>query len=65
MLKIVRVSPLKQTANGYLSTLQVTSYNFPKSENTAEHCAGVVEACPLHENNTAQHVADLEMLSTI
>lgn len=51
-------------ASGYPSTLQVTSYNFPETENTAERCAGVVKARPLHEKNAAQHVADLEMLST-
>lgn len=50
--------------NGYPLTLQVTSYNFPETENTAERCAGVVKAHPLHEKNAVQHVADLEMLST-
>lgn len=49
--------------NWYPLTLQVTSYNFPKTENTAEHCVGVVKACPLHEKNAA-HLADLELLST-
>ena len=50
--------------NGYPSTLQVTSYNFPETENTAERCVGVVKARSLHEKNAAQHLADLELLST-
>ena len=50
--------------NGYPPTLQVTSYNFPETENTAERCVGVVKARPLHEKNAAQHLADLELLST-
>lgn len=51
-------------ANKYPSTLQVTSYNFPETASTAELCAGVVKARGLHIKNAAQHLADIEMLST-
>ena len=50
--------------NKYPSTLQVTSYNFPETGSTAELCAGVVKARGLHGKNAAQHLADIEMLST-
>ena len=48
--------------NKYTSVLQTTSYNFSSTATTAELCAGVVKAQGLHENNPAQHFADLVML---
>lgn len=45
--------------NKYPSTLQTTSYNFSSTETTAEICAGIVKANPLHEKNPAQHAHDL------
>ncbi len=48
--------------NKYLSTLQTTSYNFPRTKTTIEICAGVVKAPGLFNKNPAQHLANLEML---
>ena len=50
--------------NRYPSVLQTTSYNFTGTPTTAELCAGVVKATPLHYKNPAQHAADFEMLKT-
>lgn len=50
--------------NKYPSTLQTTSYNFPETKTTGELCAGVVKAKGLYEKNAAQHLADLEMISS-
>lgn len=50
--------------NRYPSVLQITSYNFTGTPTTAELCAGVVKATPLHYKNPAQHEADFEMLKT-
>ena len=44
--------------NRYPSLLQTTSYNFTKTDTTAEVCVGVVKAC----KNAAQHYSDLTML---
>ena len=40
-----------------------TSYNFSRTQTTAEVCVGVVKAQPLHKKNSAQDAADLKMLS--
>jgi len=50
--------------NPYPSTIQITSYNFTKTDTTSEVCVGVVKAVPLHAKNPAQHAADFEMLKT-
>lgn len=44
------------------STLQVTSYNFTKTNTTPEVCAGVVKAAPIFPKSPAQHAADFTML---
>lgn len=49
--------------NRYPSVLQTTSYNFTKTNTTAEVCVGIVKAVPLHHKNPAQHFSDLVMLS--
>ena len=46
--------------NRYPSVLQ--TYNFTKTNTTAEVCAGIVKAVPLHHKNPA-HFSDLVMLS--
>lgn len=50
--------------NKYPSTLQTTSYNFLGTGTTAEICAGVVKAVPLHSKNPAQHFNDLNEIET-
>ena len=50
--------------NKYPSTLQTTSYNFLGTGTTAEICAGVVKAVPLHSKNPAQHFNDLNKIET-
>ena len=50
-------------ANGYLATLQVTSYNFPETDNTENVVLVFLRLVPCMKNNAAQHLADLEMLS--
>lgn len=49
--------------NKYPSTLQTTSYNFAGTKTTGEICMGVVKAPVLYEKNSAQHLADMELLS--
>ena len=51
--------------NKYPSTLRTTSYNFTGTDTTPEVCVGVVKASPLHQNNPAQHISDLIMLSNV
>ena len=51
-------------ANKYPSTLQTTSCNFCSADTTAEICAGIVKAIPLHQKNPAQHVHDLNVIET-
>ncbi len=50
--------------NRYLSSLQTSSYNFPRTnlKTSPELCAGVVKAVPLHSKNPAQHASDFKML---
>ena len=48
--------------NKYPCTLQTTSYNFTGTK-TTEVCLGVVKAPVLFHKNSAQHVADMELLS--
>ena len=50
--------------NKYPSTLQTTSYNFSSTGTTAEICAGIVKAIPLHQKNPAQHAHDLNVIET-
>ena len=50
--------------NKYQSTLQTTSYNFSSTGTTAEICAGIVKAIPLHQKNPAQHAHDLNVIET-
>ena len=50
--------------NRYKAVLQTTSYNFTKTETTAEICAGIVKATGVYPKNPTQHVCDLEMLET-
>lgn len=50
--------------NKYPSTLQTTSYNFLGTGTTAEICAGVVKAVPVHSKNPAQHFNDLNEIET-
>lgn len=51
--------------NKYQSTLQTTSYNFSSTGTTAEICAGIVKAIPLHQKNPAQHAHDLNVIETL
>ena len=48
--------------NKYTSKLQTTSYMFVGTHTTPEVCVGVVKASLVHEKNSAQHAADLEIL---
>ena len=48
--------------NRYKSILQTTSYNFTKTDTTAELCAGVVKPTGVYPKNPMQHMCDLEML---
>ena len=50
--------------NKYPSSLQTTSYNFLSTGTTAEICAGIVNATPLHSKNPAQHFHDLNAIET-
>ena len=50
--------------NKYPSILRTTSYNFTATKTSKEKCAGVVKAAKVYPKNSAQHYADLEMLST-
>lgn len=50
--------------NKYPSTLQTTSYNFLGTGTTAEICAGVVKALPLHSKNPTPHFNDLNEIET-
>lgn len=50
--------------NKYPSTLQAISYNFNSTGITAEICAGIVKAIPLHQKNPAQHAHDLNVIET-
>lgn len=49
--------------NRHPSVFQTTSYNFTRTNTTAEVCVGVVKAYSIHEKNPAQHYSDLLMLS--
>ena len=51
--------------NRYKSILQTTSYNFTKTNTTAEVCAGVVKATGVYPKNPTQHMCDLEMLEKV
>ena len=62
-------SSVKQTVttqtdflNKYPAQLQVTSYNFSKTNTTDEQCAGVVKASGIHDKTPSQHAADLSVL---
>ena len=48
--------------NRYPSILQTTSYNFSRTENTEEMCAGIVKSSGIFPKNPAQHACDLQML---
>lgn len=48
----------------YPSTLQTTSYNFSSTGTSAEICAGIVKAIPLHQKNPAPHAHDLNVTET-
>ena len=50
--------------NKYPSSLQTTSYNFLSTGTTAEICAGIGKATPLHSKNPAQHFHDLNAIET-
>ena len=61
----VPVTTKSDYVNKYPSTLQTTSYNFLGTGTTAEICAGIVKAVPLHNKNPAQHFNDLMKLRPI
>ena len=51
--------------NKYPSVLLTTSYNFSKTTTTGEACVGVGKSSATHQNNPAQHIADLCMLESL
>ena len=50
--------------NRYKAVLQTMSYNFTKTETTAEICAGIVKATGVYPKNPTQHMCDRDMLET-
>ena len=48
--------------NKYPAQLQVTSYNFSKTNTRNEQCAGVVKASGIHDKTPSQPAADLSIL---
>ena len=48
--------------NKNATVLQITSYNFPETDDYPEVCVGVVKAHLVHGKNPSQHMADLMML---
>ena len=51
--------------NKHQTQLQTTSFNFTKIKTTTEVCIGAVKASGVHQKNSAQHAADLEMLQAM
>ena len=50
--------------NKRATVLQISSYNFPETNNSVEVCVGVVKASLVHTKSPTQHMCDLEMLET-
>ena len=51
--------------NEYKAQLQISSYNFSKTQTTSEVCVGIVKAYGVEVKSPSQHAADLKVVEKI